>query len=145
MRLVALGYPTVEPVLPDIVRWLRVADSPVADAFSAFLAEIGEPAVNVICWRGLHPANSWVRNRILREVLPRWPREAIQRLTFMLTTTATQPDAHNNDLLTVQLLARHQLVDVEWLRGWLAFKEERLAERSDLLRRVKEEMAGREP
>lgn len=137
-RIAELGYPSVGPVLPDIVRWLRVAESPVADTFAAFLADIGEPAAEVIAWRGLHPENCWARHRILCHVLPRWPEAALQRIAFMLTTTATQPDAYDNDLRAVEILARHRLADLEWLGGWLEFKAERLGERTILLEQAKQ-------
>jgi hypothetical protein len=136
MRIIELGYPTVEPVLPDIVRWLRVADSPVADAFAGFLADLGEPAGEVIAWRGLHPGNIWARHRILRDVLPHWPTDHLRRIAFMLTTTATQPDAYDNDLLAIELLAKHRLADAEWLSSWITFKEQRLSERVARLRQA---------
>jgi hypothetical protein len=49
---------------------------------------------------------------------------------------ATNPDAWNNDLLSIQLLARHRLADAEWLRQWINFKIDRLDERAQLARRV---------
>ena len=133
-RIVQLGFPTVEPVLRDIVRWLRVPESPVADTFAEFLAELGEPAAQVIAWRGLHPENCWARHRILCVVLPRWPRAALKSIASMLTTTATQPDAYDNDLRAVQLLAEHRLVDPKWLAGWVEFKQERLEARTSLFK-----------
>lgn len=137
-RIAALGFPAIAAVLSDIVRWLRVAESPVADAFADLLAGLGAPAVDAVAWRGLHPDNCWARHRILCRVLPRWPDEALRAITFMLTTTATQPDAHDNDLRAVEILAVRGLAEPEWLAGWLAFKQERLDARTTLLARARQ-------
>src|ERR1041384_7373535 len=75
-HIVDLGYPAVAPVLPDIVRWLRVAESRVADMFADLLAVLGAPAAEAVAWGGLNPDNCWARHRILCRVLPRWPDEA---------------------------------------------------------------------
>ena len=136
-RIVALGFPAIAPVLPDLVKWLRVADAPVADAFAEFLADLGGPAAEAIAWHGLHPDNCWARHRILWRILPRWSDEALRAVAFMLTTTATQPDAYDNDLRAVEILALHGLAEPEWLAGWLTFKQERLDARVALLARAK--------
>ena len=58
--LVALGYPTIEPVLPLIVRWLQDLNWPVARVFIPFLVAIGAPlaphvrsvlATDDDCWK----------------------------------------------------------------------------------------------
>jgi hypothetical protein len=142
-RIAALGFPAIAPVLCDIVRWLRVSHSPVADAFADLLAGLGAPAAEAIAWRGLHPDNCWARHRILCRVLPHWPDEALRAITFMLTTTATQPDAYDNDLRAVELLAARGLVEPGWLAGWITFKQERLDARLALLARAKQAVADR--
>lgn len=115
-----------------------MAESPVADAFADFLAGLGAPAAEAIAWRGLHPDNCWARHRILCRVLPRWPDDALRAISFMLTTTATPPDAYDNDLRAVEILANRGLADPEWLAGWLTFKQERLDARVALLARAKQ-------
>lgn len=40
---VAAGYPTVEPVLGDLLTWLQDMNWPVAQALAPFLATIGLP------------------------------------------------------------------------------------------------------
>ena len=42
-RLVALGYPGIEPVLPQILEWVQDLNWPVARVFQPFLAGIGAP------------------------------------------------------------------------------------------------------
>jgi hypothetical protein len=138
-RIVELGYPTVGPVLPDMVRWMRVAESTVADRFAQFLAELGDPAVEAIC-EGLQRENCWLRHRVFVQVLPRWQPETIKRLANVLAIVATQPDAYDNDLRSISILTKHQLVESEWLRSWVSFKRERLTERLDLIQQVEEEL-----
>ena len=41
--VVALGYPRVAPVLPDLLVWLQDANWPISGSVARFLASIGEP------------------------------------------------------------------------------------------------------
>lgn len=41
--IVALGFPTVEPILPQIMEWVQDSNWPVARVFEPFLASIGAP------------------------------------------------------------------------------------------------------
>ena len=143
-RIVEMGYPAVGPVMRDMVRWMRVAESPVADAFAAFFGRLGEPAVAVIA-EGLFRENACLRHRIFCQVLPEWPPEVIRQLTNTLTMVATQPDAYDNDIRSVALLIKHLLTDPEWLRGWVQFKEERLAVKNELLMQAKRELKNVQP
>ena len=46
--LVALGFPTVEPALPNLLEWVQDGNWPVAGVFLPFLASVGAPlAVHV--------------------------------------------------------------------------------------------------
>ena len=42
-KVVALGFPGVEPVLPQLLEWLQDMNWPVAQVFQPFLASIGAP------------------------------------------------------------------------------------------------------
>jgi hypothetical protein len=42
-RIVALGYPAVAPVLPELFEWIQDGNWPIAPAIAAFLTSIGEP------------------------------------------------------------------------------------------------------
>jgi hypothetical protein len=44
-RLVALGFPVVEPVLPQILEWVQDMNWPVSRVFQPFLVSIGSPLV----------------------------------------------------------------------------------------------------
>ncbi len=136
-RIVEIGYPAVTPVVRDMVNWMRLAESPVADTFAAFFGRLGLSAVDAIC-KGLMRDNSCVRHRILTQILPQWSPDAVRKLTNTLTMIATQPDAYDNDILSMEVLARHRLADLEWLGQWLTFKKEQWAVRNDLLVRAEE-------
>jgi len=41
--LVSIGYPTVAPILPDLLEWLQDGNWPVAHVIGPFLASIGKP------------------------------------------------------------------------------------------------------
>lgn len=44
-RAAATGWPTVEPVLPQLLEWLQDYNWPVARVLAPFVASIGEPLV----------------------------------------------------------------------------------------------------
>jgi len=136
--IVELGYPVVEPVMRDMLLWLRVYKSPVADIFVKFFAEVTTQPVDLIAKHiGTH--SQTLRNRILVDVLPLWPYEAIQPLSQYLKTLATHPDISNNDLACFKLILKHNLADRKWVRQWLEFRKEQSAERVDLIEVLEEE------
>jgi hypothetical protein len=139
--IVRLGYPTVAPVLRDMILWLRVGEAPVADIFSRFFAELAPPPIELIR-QGLRHRSLTLRGRLLEEVLPGWPRQAVEPLAAELTALASQPDAADNDLSGMELLLRHGLVERGWLRQWVAFRLGQTIRRGqrleDLQRRLEE-------
>lgn len=142
--IVELGHPSVAPVMRDMVRWMRVAESPVADTFARFITEVGAPAVSVIA-EGLMRENCWLRHRVCCHILPKWSPDLIRQLTNVLTMIATQPDAYDNDLRSVAILAKHRLAESNWLKEWVAFKKDRMATRSDLLGQVERQLSSVQP
>jgi hypothetical protein len=44
-KLVALGYPAVAPIVPELIEWLRDGNWPVARILGPFLQTIGLPLV----------------------------------------------------------------------------------------------------
>ncbi len=138
-HIVELGFPTVRPVMSDMVKWMRVAHSPVADTFADFFGRLGTPALSAI-EKGIFPENCWLRHQVFTRVLPLWSSDAIRALTHTLTMIATQPDAYNNDLRSAAMLAKHSLADKQWLADWLGFKRDRLAERNELLHQIEAEL-----
>lgn len=138
--LIALGADVLAPVVPEMLRHLKHHDSPVSAQFRAFFAEHGERYVEhvlVVLSRATLPE---VKHAILATVLPAWSRDSVARFSGVLSMLATNPDAWNNDLLSIRLLARHHLADAKWLRQWVNFKLERLHERAQLAQRVATEI-----
>ena len=131
-RIIEIGHPGIAPVMRDMVNAMRVAKSPVADAFASYFGRLGQPAVEPVS-QGLMKENCWLRHRIFTIVLPQWSKETVAQLRDVLTMIATHPDAYDNDLLCIQLLIRHRLADLAWVGQWLAFKRERWDVRNDLL------------
>jgi hypothetical protein len=141
-RIIEMGHPSITPVMRDMVRWMRVAESPVADAFAAFFGRLGEPAVDVIA-EGLMKDNCWLKHRIFNMVLPGWPPDAIRKLANVLKIVVTHPDAYDNDLRSVEILVKYNLADLQWLHEWISFKKERLAIRNELLIEVEEQLKSK--
>ena len=128
-RIMALGHPMVVPALTEIVQFMRVAESKVADAFADFIATIEDSAVSTL-GQELGRENCWLRHRVFCIILPRWKLESLLRLRNVLTMIATQPDAYDNDLRCVELLAAKGLADLKWLQDWVELKDQRWQERN---------------
>lgn len=43
--VIALGYPGIAPILPELLKWMQDLNWPVAQALEPFLASIGEPLI----------------------------------------------------------------------------------------------------
>ena len=136
-RVIEIGYPEIGPVMRDMVNTMRVGESPVADAFAAYFGQLGEGAVDAI-GQGLMRENCSLRHRVFTMVLPHWPPEAVRRLTVVLGMVMSQPDAWDNDLLCMEILARNRMIDLKGIGEWLSFKKRRWALRGELLRKVEE-------
>lgn len=136
--IVSLGYPTVAPIMRDMLLCLRVCDSTVADIFAKFFAEVTPQPVELIA-KHIGTRSETLRNRILVDVLPSWPHEAIQALSMNLTTLATHPDISNNDLECFRLILKHELAEKKWVRQWLKFRKGQAAERVDQLKKLEKQ------
>ena len=139
-ELVALGAEELAPVIPEMLRHLKHHDSPVSAEFCAFFAQHGERYVEHVVAALSRATMPEVKHAILATVLPAWSRDSVAQFAGVLSMLATNPDAWNNDLLSVRLLARHRLADAKWLRAWVNFKLERLNERAQLAQRVAAEI-----
>ena len=138
--LVALGADELAPVIPEMLRHLKHHDSPVSAEFCAFFAQHGERYAEHVVAALSRATMPEVKHAILAAVLPAWSRDSVAQLAGVLSMLATNPDAWNNDLLSIRLLARHRLADAKWLRQWVDFKLERLNDRAQLAQRVAAEI-----
>ena len=136
--LVQLGYPTVEPILRDMLLWLRVAKSPVADIFAKFFAELDPPPIELLA-KQIGTSSETLRNGILN-ILQAWPREAVQQLNLQLTMLATHPDILNNDIECFRLILKHELADKDWVRQWLGFRKDQAVERVRLFEELEKQI-----
>ena len=71
--VIELGFPAVEPVLPDMLEWLQDCNWPVSWPISEFLATLPEPMVPLV-WNVLqgddHIWKYWCILRIIRAMPP---------------------------------------------------------------------------
>ncbi len=139
-ELVALGPDELATVIPEMLRHLKHHDSPVSAEFCAFFAAHGERYIERVVAVLSRATLPEVKHAILANVLPSWSRDGVAQCTGVLSMLATNPDAFNNDLLSIQLLAQHHLADAKWLRQWVDFKLGRLSERAKLAKRVAAEI-----
>jgi hypothetical protein len=139
-ELVALDAAELAPVIPEMLRYLKHHDSPVSAEFRAFFAKHGERYVEEVAMALSRATMPEIKHALLSTILPAWSRASIAQFTGVLSMLATHPDAWNNDLLSIELLARHRLADANWLRQWVHFKLERLSERAQLAQRLASEI-----
>ena len=93
--IVALGYPAVAPVLPELLEWLQDCNWPISGQISTFLASIGEPVVPHI--RNVFSGNDgiwkyWCITALIRKM----PRALAEELRPDLVRLAFQPSADDH-------------------------------------------------
>jgi Domain of unknown function (DUF5071) len=135
--ITAHGYPAVQPILLDLLKWIRDESWPVSKPACEFLATIGPrlaPQVREL----LGSRDDSLRAAVLRRIVNEWPSDDVRGLSDQLFLIATDGQSWGADLLALRLLARHSIGDPEWIAGWLEFKrehhEKRLAEIAEILR-----------
>jgi hypothetical protein len=138
-RLVENGYPAVQPIVYDLLKWIRVESWPVAKPVSAFLAAIG-PALAPDVGKVLASRDDLWKAAVLRNIVRDWPADQVRALAPQLVMIATDGQSWGADLLALRLLAEHGIGDREWVTAWLEFKRDhhrgRLAEIGEILQLV---------
>ena len=131
-KLVALGYPAIAPVLPHLFQWLENG-SPVAESvIQPFFAKLGAPAQDLVCKALEAPVKPALKHRLLRYVLPSWPREAL--ITLPLEPLLQQYDFYGLDVWALKLMIDKDIQAHASLEEWRRFK----------LRHLKEQVAALE-
>jgi hypothetical protein len=104
MRLLGHGYPILEPLLPDLVYWVK-SSGPVSALFCKFLAKVGEPAVEPVRFalKGSHDQQIL---RLLREVLPAWPPSALLAVANELEILLQRESVFGLHVFALALLVR---------------------------------------
>ena len=114
---VEAGYPAVDPILGELLKWLQDCNWPVAHILEPFLASIGAPLVPHI-WHVLgtddHVWKYWVIGTLIRDLPENVAaafRSELERLCH-----DPQPDERREEL---DEQAREVLERFGWLRGSL--------------------------
>jgi hypothetical protein len=136
--IISLGYDNLKPVINDMVRWLRAADSPVAKIFIKFFSENGPLAVDDVHQVLRTTKLSILKYVIVTRVLPNWPRQAIENLEGSLTGLVTDSGEPETALMSLDLLAKHNLGKKDWLKSWLEFITERMERNAKEAKKIKD-------
>ena len=142
--IAARGYPAVQPILLDLLKWIRDESWPVAKPACEFLVSIG-PRLAPEVMEVLGSRNDILKAVVLRQIVNGWPTDDVSNLSSQLFLIATDGQSWGADLLALRLLAKHGIGDPEWISAWLQFKrehhEKRLAEIDEVLSILKDRRA----
>jgi len=137
-KIIALGYPTIAPVMRDLLNLMRVYDSPAADLVAGYFGTLGKFIANDIA-KVLSKENCWIRHRILTITIPSWPAIEIEQLKICLCCMATQPDAYDNDILALSIIRKFNLAEDKWIQQWIDFKRDLLSTRDKNLKQLEKQ------
>ncbi len=125
-NLALLDYATVKPVSYELLRWVRTYrvpadESPVAQIFIHFFIRHADAAVEDV-EKALRTSklDSW-KYAIVTQILPEWPRFAIDPLKNSLAQLVTDTGNPETALMALRILAKYYPQDREWLSGWLTY------------------------
>jgi hypothetical protein len=131
--ILALGFPSVEPVLPALFQWLETSGSAVELLVRPFFADLGEPAFDLVRSALQAPTKPARKSCLLRFVLPSWPRELVTRLEPELASLVHGSDPLGLDVWALKVLIDRGVGDQgEWER-WRTFKVSRLQDQLSAL------------
>lgn len=134
---VSLPPDVLAPVVTEMLHQLKDQSSLVAMIYAQFFAEHGEAFAEQVAEVLGNNRLEYQHYMIVGWVLPRWSREAVLKCVDQLTLlVTTNYGAFDTDLRAIEILARHDLYEREWLRGWLEFKKESFARLTSLQHRI---------
>ncbi len=129
--LLALGYPEIAPVLPHLFQWLET-DGPVVEAvIQPFFADLGAPARDLACQALEASVKPALKYRLLRYVLPTWPREVL--ITLPLEPLLQQYDSYGLDIWALKLMIDKKIPAHSCLEEWRRIKITHLEQRLEAL------------
>lgn len=131
--IIALGYPTVGPVLKSLFQWLETGGSEVELVVRPFFASLGEPALELVSDALASPIKPARKYALLRFVLPAWPPEVLAKVEPQLVALVHGYDFYGLDAWALKLLIDKDLGKDEHLEGWRKLKIARLQEQLDVL------------
>jgi|EndMetStandDraft_3_1072993.scaffolds.fasta_scaffold464540_2 hypothetical protein len=126
--IVALGFPTVEPVLKSLFQWLETNGSPVEMIIRPFFAGLGEPALELVRDALMAPIKPARKHALLRYVLPHWPASVIEKLEPELQGFIQQHDFHGLDVWALLLMIEKGIETHGGNEKWRAHKIARMQE-----------------
>ena len=137
-KIIALGYPTIAPVLRDLLNLMRVYDSPAADLIAEYFGTLGKFIADDVT-KALSKENCWIRHRILTKTISCWSATEIEQLKICLCCMATQPDAYDNDILALSIIRNFRLAEEKWIQQWTSFKRELWSTRDKHLKQLEKQ------
>lgn len=130
-ELVALGYPAIAPVLPHLFQWLETSAPIVETVIQPFFTGLGAPARDLVCKAIAAPVKPALKYRLLRYVLPAWPRESL--LTLPLEPLLQQYDSYGLDIWALKLMIDKRIPAHSDLEEWRQIKISLLSEQLKVL------------
>ncbi|MGJ9420705.1 hypothetical protein ACHAC9_23580 [Massilia sp. CMS3.1] len=130
-ELLALGYPAIAPVLPHLFQWLETGGPVVESAIQPFFAELGAPARDLACKALEASIKPALKYRLLRYVLPTWPRDVL--ITLPLEQLLQQYDFYGLDVWALKLMIDKRIPGHSELEEWRKFKIRHLKELLEVL------------
>jgi hypothetical protein len=88
--VIALGYPAVAPVLPDLLEWLRDCNWPVSRAIDDFLATLPEQMAPLI-WKVLRGDDHTWKYWCIVRLISAMPVSVAEQFRTELTRLANEP------------------------------------------------------
>jgi hypothetical protein len=126
--IVALGFPTVEPVLTSLFQWLDSNGSPVELIVRPFFASLGASALHLAREALDAPIRPALKCTLLRNVLPEWPIATVAMLEPQLRRLIMETDFHGCDVWALRLMIDKSIPTDEDVERWKQFKIARLRE-----------------
>lgn len=123
-RLVGRGLPALEPVLPDVIHWLK-SNGSVRDVFGRFIADNGAVAIEPvrIALQGTHEEQI---HYLLTRVLPRWQAPELIGLQHELEQWLQRPSLSGLNVFALVLLHQSGAAPHSPVAEWAALFRERL-------------------
>jgi hypothetical protein len=107
------GYPAVEPILGELVEWLRDYNWPVAHVLAPFLASLGAPLVPHI-WKVLRSTDDVWKYWVIALLIPALPESIAAEFRPELDRLFYFPQSHER-IEELNEQARSVLTHFDWL------------------------------
>ena len=117
----------LEPVIPQLLQWLKNDSWPVAGPVAKCLRKAGLTAIPAVR-HALHGESAMLKRNIIRNVVAFWPVETVAYLRIELGTLVSDSQSWGADLEALRVLLMHSLIDRNAAAQWIAFKRERYTE-----------------